>query len=186
MSIRTICCIGAGYVGGPTMAVIADRCPHIQVTVVDLNVARVAAWNDPDLSKLPVYEPGLDGVVGRCRGRNLHFSTAVEPSIAAADMVFLSVNTPTKTKGVGAGQASDLRWIEASARQVATCAQGQTIVVEKAPCRCGRPTRSRRFFRPPKAIRPVRVGRKPSRCSRIPSSLLRERRFLIWKPQIGC
>jgi len=132
MSIRTICCIGAGYVGGPTMAVIADRCPEIQVTVVDLNQARIDAWNDPDLSKLPVYEPGLDAVVGRCRGRNLHFSTAVEPAIAAADMVFLSVNTPTKTKGVGAGQASDLRWIEASARQVAACAQGHTIVVEKS------------------------------------------------------
>ncbi|NDC15464.1 MAG: nucleotide sugar dehydrogenase, partial [Synechococcaceae bacterium WB9_2_170] len=130
--IRTICCIGAGYVGGPTMAVIADRCPEIQVTVVDLNAARIAAWNDADLSKLPVYEPGLDAVVGRCRGRNLHFSTAVEPAIAAADMVFLSVNTPTKTKGVGAGQASDLRWIEASARQVAACAQGHTIVVEKS------------------------------------------------------
>jgi len=132
MSIRTICCIGAGYVGGPTMAVIADRCPGIQVTVVDLNQARIDAWNDPDLSKLPVYEPGLDAVVGRCRGRNLHFSTAVGPAIAAADMVFLSVNTPTKTKGVGAGQASDLRWIEASARQVAACAQGHTIVVEKS------------------------------------------------------
>ena len=131
-TIRSICCIGAGYVGGPTMAVIADRCPHIQVMVVDLNAARIAAWNDPDLGKLPVYEPGLDAVVGRCRGRNLHFSTAVEPAIAAADMVFLSVNTPTKTKGVGAGQASDLRWIEASARQVAACAQDHTIVVEKS------------------------------------------------------
>ena len=130
--IRTICCIGAGYVGGPTMAVIADRCPDIQVTVVDLNQARIDAWNDPDLSKLPVYEPGLDAVVGRCRGRNLHFTTTVDAAIAAADMVFLSVNTPTKTKGVGAGQASDLRWIEASARQVAACAQGHTIVVEKS------------------------------------------------------
>jgi len=114
------------------MAVIADRCPQIQVTVVDLNAERIAAWNDPDLSKLPVYEPGLDAVVGRCRGRNLHFSTAVDAAIAAADMVFLSVNTPTKTKGLGAGQASDLRWIEASARQVAACAQGHTIVVEKS------------------------------------------------------
>jgi UDPglucose 6-dehydrogenase len=132
MIIRTISCIGAGYVGGPTMAVIADRCPGIQVTVVDLNQARIDAWNDSDLSKLPVYEPGLDAVVRRCRGRNLHFSTAVEPAIAAADMVFLSVNTPTKTKGVGAGQASDLRWIEASARQVAAYAQGHTIVVEKS------------------------------------------------------
>jgi len=130
--IRTICCIGAGYVGGPTMAVIADRCPNIQVTVVDLNQARIDAWNDSDLSKLPVYEPGLDQVVGRCRGRNLHFTTEVDAAIANADMVFLSVNTPTKTKGVGAGQASDLRWIEASARQVAACAQGHTIVVEKS------------------------------------------------------
>jgi UDPglucose 6-dehydrogenase len=130
--IRSICCIGAGYVGGPTMAVIADRCPGIQVTVVDLNAERIAAWNDPDLSQLPVYEPGLDALVGRARGHNLHFTTAVEAAIAGADMVFLSVNTPTKTKGVGAGQASDLRWIEVSARQVAACAQGHTIVVEKS------------------------------------------------------
>lgn len=130
--IQAICCIGAGYVGGPTMAVIADRCPQIQVTVVDLNASRIAAWNDPDLSRLPVYEPGLDAVVGRCRGRNLHFSTDVQSAIAQADMVFLSVNTPTKTRGVGAGQASDLRWIEASARQVAACAKGHTIVVEKS------------------------------------------------------
>ncbi|MBW0166554.1 MAG: nucleotide sugar dehydrogenase [Vulcanococcus sp.] len=131
-AIRTICCIGAGYVGGPTMAVIADRCPGIQVTVVDLNAERIAAWNDPDLSRLPVYEPGLDAVVGRCRGRNLFFSTEVEAAIAAADMVFLSVNTPTKTKGLGAGQASDLRWVEASARSVAAHARGHTIVVEKS------------------------------------------------------
>lgn len=131
-AIRTICCIGAGYVGGPTMAVIADRCPGIQVTVVDLNAERIAAWNDPDLSRLPVYEPGLDAVVGRCRGRNLFFSTDVEAAIAAADMVFLSVNTPTKTKGLGAGQASDLRWVEASARSVAAHARGHTIVVEKS------------------------------------------------------
>jgi len=114
------------------MAVIADRCPDVQVTVVDLNQARIDAWNDADLSKLPVYEPGLDQVVGRCRGRNLHFTTEVDTAISNADMVFLSVNTPTKAKGVGAGQASDLRWIEASARQVAACAQGHTIVVEKS------------------------------------------------------
>ena len=130
--IRAVCCIGAGYVGGPTMAVIADRCPQIQVTVVDLNAERIAAWNDDDLSRLPIYEPGLDAVVGRARGRNLHFSTEVDAAIAAADLVFLSVNTPTKTRGVGAGQASDLRWIEASARQVAAAARGHTIVVEKS------------------------------------------------------
>jgi len=99
-----ICCIGAGYVGGPTMAVIADRCPGVQVTVEDLNAERIAAWNHPDLSNMPVYAPGLDAVVGRARGRNLHFSTAVEEAIAAADLVFISVNTPAKTKGLGAGQ----------------------------------------------------------------------------------
>jgi UDPglucose 6-dehydrogenase len=114
------------------MAVIADRCPHIQVTVVDLNEERISAWNHDDLSRLPVYEPGLDCVVGRARGRNLHFTTEVDGAIATADMVFLSVNTPTKLRGVGAGQASDLRWIEASARQVAASARGHTIVVEKS------------------------------------------------------
>ena len=131
-SIKSICCIGAGYVGGPTMAVIADRCPDIEVTVVDLNETRIDAWNHKDLSELPIYEPGLDDVVARARGRNLFFSTAVDEAIAAADMVFISVNTPTKTKGIGAGQASDLRWVEACARQVAECAKGHTIVVEKS------------------------------------------------------
>jgi len=131
-TIRSICCIGAGYVGGPTMAVIADRCPAIEVTVVDLNGERINAWNDPDLSRLPVYEPGLADVLARARGRNLHFSTAVDQAIAAADMVFISVNTPTKTKGLGAGQASDLRWVETSARMVARAARGHTIVVEKS------------------------------------------------------
>jgi UDPglucose 6-dehydrogenase len=130
--VRTICCIGAGYVGGPTMAVIANRCPDIQVLVVDLNTTRIDAWNHSDLARLPVYEPGLDAVVGRCRGRNLHFSTEVDAAIAAADMVFIAVNTPTKTRGIGAGQASDLRWVEACARQVARSAQGHTIVVEKS------------------------------------------------------
>ena len=114
------------------MAVIADRCPELDVHVVDLNTQRVAAWNDPDLTQLPVYEPGLDEVVARARGRNLRFSTEVNSAIASADMVFLSVNTPTKTKGIGAGQASDLRWIEACTRQVASAAQGHTIVVEKS------------------------------------------------------
>ena len=124
--------MGAGYVGGPTMAVIADHCPEIQVTVVDLNADRISAWNDSDLTRLPVYEPGLDAVVARARGRNLHFTTEVDAAIASADMVFLSVNTPTKTRGVGAGQASDLRWIEACTRQVAKAAQGHTIIVEKS------------------------------------------------------
>ncbi len=130
--IHNICCIGAGYVGGPTMAVIADHCPQIQVTVVDLNEERISAWNNEDLTKLPVYEPGLDAVVARARNRNLRFSTDVNDAISSADMIFISVNTPTKTKGLGSGQASDLRWVEACARQVAKYAKGHTIVVEKS------------------------------------------------------
>tara|TARA_Y100001968_G_scaffold332506_1_gene390907 strand:- start:123 stop:1598 length:1476 start_codon:yes stop_codon:yes gene_type:complete len=130
--IQRICCIGAGYVGGPTMAVIADRCKNIDVQVVDINEERINAWNQKDLNKLPVYEPGLEEIISRARDRNLFFSTNVDTAIANADMVFISVNTPTKTKGIGAGQASDLRWVEACARQVAKAATGHTIVVEKS------------------------------------------------------
>jgi len=161
--IRTICCIGAGYVGGPTMAVIADRCPAVQVTVVDINQARIDAWNAADLSQLPVYEPGLDAVVARARGRNLHFSTAVEEQIAAADMVFISVNTPTKTKGHGAGQASDLRWVEACARSVAKAATGHTIVVEKStlPVRTAEAVQSILAAADPKGARSFSVLSNP-------------------------
>ena len=116
--IKNICCIGAGYVGGPTMAVIADRCPHIEINVVDLNKNRIDDWNNDDLSKLPIFEPGLDKIIKRCRNRNLYFSINVEKQIALADMIFISVNTPTKTKGIGAGQAVDLKWVESSARQI--------------------------------------------------------------------
>ncbi|KGG33386.1 UDP-glucose dehydrogenase [Prochlorococcus marinus str. SS51] len=130
--INNICCIGAGYVGGPTMAVIADKCPEIQVNVVDINQARINNWNDSDFSNLPIYEPGLAEIVKNCRGRNLHFSTVIEENIALADMIFISVNTPVKKKGIGAGQASDLKWIEASARQISKYAVGKTIVVEKS------------------------------------------------------
>lgn len=132
MAVKRICCIGAGYVGGPTMAVIAKKCPHIQVNVVDINAKRIAAWNEADLKRLPVYEPGLSEVIYEARGRNLHFSTNVEQEIRDADMIFLSVNTPTKSSGVGAGQASDLRWIEACTRVVAKAAVGHTIVIEKS------------------------------------------------------
>ena len=129
--IRNIACIGAGYVGGPTMAVIADRCPGISVTVIDLNEARIAAWNS---EALPVYEPGLDGVVRRTRGRNLRFISQREgaAAVAEADAVFISVNTPTKTQGSGAGKASDLGYVEACARYIAEHAQGHTIVIEKS------------------------------------------------------
>ena len=130
--IKNICCIGAGYVGGPTMAVIAQKAPGIKVTVVDINEKRIAAWNDADLAKLPVYEPGLDAVVGEARGRNLFFSTQVDEAIAAADMIFISVNTPTKTYGIGKGMAADLKWIELCARQIARVSTTDKIVVEKS------------------------------------------------------
>lgn len=130
--IKNICCIGAGYVGGPTMAVIAQKCPHINVTVVDLNENRINAWNDSDLSKLPVYEPGLDKVVGEARGRNLFFSTEVDKAIDQADMIFISVNTPTKTYGIGKGMAADLKYIELCARQIARVSKTDKIVVEKS------------------------------------------------------
>ncbi len=132
MKIKNICCIGAGYVGGPTMAVIADNCPNIQINVVDINEQRINDWNNPDLKKLPIYEPGLDEIIERCRGKNLHFSTNVEFNISIADLIFISVNTPTKTKGQGAGQASDLKWVDASARKISQFAIGKTIVVEKS------------------------------------------------------
>jgi UDPglucose 6-dehydrogenase len=124
-----ICCIGAGYVGGPTMAVIALKAPDIQVTVVDMNATRIAAWNS---DTLPIYEPGLDEVVKAARGRNLFFSTDVKGTIAAADIIFVSVNTPTKTYGVGAGRAADLRYIESVARTIAEVSTTPKIIVEKS------------------------------------------------------
>ena len=130
--IKNICCIGAGYVGGPTMAVIADRCPDIQINIVDINKERINAWNDNDISQLPVFEPGLDQIIKRCRNKNLHFSNDIKTHIENADMIFISVNTPTKTSGIGAGQAVDLKWVESSARQISKYARNETIVVEKS------------------------------------------------------
>ncbi len=130
--INNICCIGAGYVGGPTMSVIADKCPHITINVVDLNEERIKNWNNPDIEKLPIYEPYLGEIVGRCRNKNLYFSNLIKEKIQEADMIFISVNTPTKKKGLGAGKASDLKWVEACARQVAKFSTGYTIVVEKS------------------------------------------------------
>ncbi|MBI5422694.1 MAG: UDP-glucose 6-dehydrogenase [Opitutae bacterium] len=124
-----ICCIGAGYVGGPTMAMIALKCPDIQVNVVDMNAARIAAWNS---GQLPIYEPGLDEVVRQARGKNLHFTTDVAGNIKSADIIFVAVNTPTKTYGVGAGRAADLRYIESVARMIAQHATGSKIIVEKS------------------------------------------------------
>ena len=124
-----ICCIGAGYVGGPTMAMIANKCPDVTVTVVDINETRIAAWNS---GELPIFEPGLQEVVEQQRGKNLFFSTEVNETIRASDMIFISVNTPTKTFGVGAGRAADLRFVESCARQIAEVSESDKIVVEKS------------------------------------------------------
>ncbi len=130
--VKTITCIGAGYVGGPTMAVIAQKCPHIKVNVVDINPERIAAWNDADLENLPIYEPGLKEVVAEARGRNLFFSTEIEEGIREAEMIFISVNTPTKDYGLGKGMAADLKYVELCARQIAKVAESDKIVVEKS------------------------------------------------------
>ena len=132
MKIKNICCLGAGYVGGPTMSVIALKCPDIKVTVVDLNEARIAAWNDENLDNLPIYEPGLAEVVSKARGKNLFFSTDVDAAIDAADMIFIAVNTPTKTYGEGKGMAADLKFVELCARQIASVAKNDKIIVEKS------------------------------------------------------
>ncbi len=130
--ITKICCIGAGYVGGPTMSVIAKKCPHITVTVVDINADRIAQWNEADLDKLPIYEPGLKEIVAATRNKNLFFSTEVDKAIDEADVIFISVNTPTKTYGKGKGQAADLKFIELCARNIAKVATTDKIVVEKS------------------------------------------------------
>jgi UDPglucose 6-dehydrogenase len=124
-----ICCLGAGYVGGPTCAVIASKCPQIQVTVVDVSTDRIAAWNS---DTLPLFEPGLDEIVKKIRNRNLFFSTDTKKAIQEADLIFISVNTPTKSYGFGNGRAPDLRYVEEAARHIAHTATNDKIVVEKS------------------------------------------------------
>ena len=131
MLIKNICCIGAGFVGGPTMAVIALKCPYIKVTVVDNNPEKIKAWNGP-LNQLPVFEPGLIDVVSKTRGRNLFFSDKISEAIDKAEMIFVAVNTPTKTKGEGAGMAANLCHVEACARDIAQYSNSDKIVVEKS------------------------------------------------------
>lgn len=114
------------------MSVIAQKCPEIKVTVVDINPQRIAEWNDPDLDKLPIYEPGLKEVVAEARGRNLFFSTEIDQGIQEAEMIFISVNTPTKTYGKGKGMAADLKYVELCARRIAEVATEDKIIVEKS------------------------------------------------------
>ncbi|WP_067149379.1 nucleotide sugar dehydrogenase [Pseudotamlana agarivorans] len=132
MKINKICCIGAGYVGGPTMAIIAKKNPNIRVTIVDINEERIAAWNNSDVSKLPIYEPGLAEIVEETRGKNLFFSTEIDKAIDESEMIFISVNTPTKTYGKGKGMAADLKYVELCARNIAKVAKTDKIVVEKS------------------------------------------------------
>ena len=127
--VSNICCVGAGYVGGPTMSVIASKCPEIRIDIVDINEERISEWNS---DQLPIYEPGLDQIVKESRGRNLFFSTNIEEAIVDADIIFISVNTPTKTYGHGANRAADLKYVEAVARSIAENAKTPKIVVEKS------------------------------------------------------
>mgnify|MGYP001406244458 CR=1 FL=1 len=132
MKIKNICCIGAGYVGGPTMSIIAQKNPDIKVNVVDMNADKILAWNSKDLDNLPVYEPGLSKVVKEARARNLFFSTDVNKHIEQSDMIFISVNTPTKMSGKGKGYAADLKYVEACAKQIAEVSKSNKIIVEKS------------------------------------------------------
>ena len=125
---KNILCIGAGYVGGPTMAVIAHKCPQYRVTVVDINQEKIRQWNS---DRLPVFEEGLDGIVAAARGKNLFFSTDIEKGIKESEIIFVAVNTPTKTFGAGAGMAADLQYWEKTARQIREAAESPKIVVEK-------------------------------------------------------
>ena len=132
MKIKSICCIGAGYVGGPTMAIIAQKNPNIKVNVVDLSQERIDLWNSNDLTKLPIYEPGLSDVVKQTRGKNLFFSTEVNNAINNSEMIFIAVNTPTKLTGAGKGYAADLKFVQLCAKQIAEVSLTDKIIVEKS------------------------------------------------------
>ena len=131
MSESKICCIGAGYVGAPTMAVIALKCPYLNITVIDNNKKKIQQWNGP-IDNLPVYEPGLSEIIQEVRNKNLFFSTEIQESINDADIIFIAVNTPTKVKGKGAGMAADLKYVESSAKTIAKFSKTNKIIVEKS------------------------------------------------------
>ena len=131
-AIKSICCIGAGHVGGPTMAVIAQKNPEINVTVFDINEKQTRDWNINNLEKLPVYEPGVANVVSEVHYKNLHFSTDVEKAIEESEMIFISENTHTKTYGAGKGLAADLKFVELCVKQIARVAKEDKIVIEKS------------------------------------------------------
>ena len=132
MTIKNICCIGAGYVGGPTMAVIAHECPEIQVYVVDYDENKIQNWNNTNLDKLPVYEPGLKELVQKTRNKNLFFSSDIDNAIENAEIIFIAVNTPTKINGEGKGYAADLTNIEKCSKRIAEVSKDTKIIVEKS------------------------------------------------------
>ena len=132
MKIKNICCIGAGFVGGPTMAVIAIQCPEIKIHVVDHNKEKIKLWNHSNLDKLPVYEPGLKEIIAKTRNKNLFFSSDVEKFIIESEMIFLAVNTPTKQSGEGKGMAADLTNIEKCAKTISEVANQDKIIIEKS------------------------------------------------------
>ena len=132
MRIQAICCIGGGFVGGPTMAVIAHECPEIRVTVVDSDIEKIKAWNSLDLNNLPVYEPGLKDIVKKTRKKNLFFSSDIDSAINKAQMIFLAVNTPTKKDGAGKGYAADLTNIVKCSKRIAKVSNESKIIVEKS------------------------------------------------------
>ena len=165
-SLKKICCIGAGYVGGPTMAVIANNCPDTKVTVVDLDIEKIALWNDEDLTKLPVYEPGLKEIIKKIRNKNLFFTSNIRKAVSEADIIFISVNTPTKIKGLGAGYASDLKWVESSARTVGEFALGHSIIVEKSTV----PVRTAELIKKILSSYVVKSEKSPSRTFSVLSS----------------
>ena len=130
--VSKICCIGAGYVGGPTMAVIANECPQIKVVVVDQDKNKIKSWNNKSLNKLPIYEPGLKDLIENTRNKNLYFSEDIDKAIEDSDMIFVAVNTPTKRKGKGRGFAADLTSVEVCAKRIAQKSKNNKIVIEKS------------------------------------------------------
>ena len=136
MKSKQICCIGAGYVGGPTMSVIALKCPDYNITVVDSNDERINSWNGP-LDTLPIFEPGLKDIINSVRNKNLFFSTDVESAIRKSDIIFIAVNTPTKTSGEGKGMAADLSNIKKCSELIAKVSKTDKIIVEKSTAPVG-------------------------------------------------
>jgi UDPglucose 6-dehydrogenase len=126
---KNILCIGAGYVGVPSMAMIAYKCPDCRVTVADIDYSRINAW---DSSALPIYEPGLNEIIQKTRNINLFFSTDIEKGIKTNDIIFVCVNTPTKNYGVGAGEATDLQFLEKVIRQIGKYSESSKIIIEKS------------------------------------------------------